>query len=265
MQVAALFVRLGGTVIEALALVGLVAIGLGLSELVLALERRGARRRLYRRRAVSVLFVLAILAAILFLREEVGALTGPVVLLLSASLATAGWVLNLSESRWQAREQFTIKMIEKYLLDGEMDQNRLALSRRYPVGTEISFDDARRLHDEYRSMKVYQANKNGDRPIAYSLYYILNFWELLAQGVRYGQLEEQVLKQYFKATLLAVAKKTIHVIRIERGTTPIEVPGCTSSPAAFENLVWLAQRWQQIRIDAVPPRAQTANRSRSRR
>lgn len=144
----------------------------------------------------------------------------PDVIALSAILATTGWLYTARRARSLARKQHTINLIVTQAFDVPMRdaQGKIAIAFKGnnvvpPVGSP-----------EYETLLP-------------SLRLVLNHFEFIAAGIRRGDIDERLIIDAQRGTILSVYEKSekhIFAIRNSRRRS-----------ALYEHLEWLHGRWER--------------------
>ena len=141
-------------------------------------------------------------------------------ILLSAVIGAAVALCSISEQRKIARRRATIDLLarkewDKYYLEDRKEFNRL---RNDPKGlvhwASTSYDET----DEKSIIRN-----------------ILNYYELIAVGIKEGTLDEEAYKRWFRSTLIKDWKQAKAFI--------MEVRRNTNAPTIFCELEELAKKW----------------------
>lgn len=150
------------------------------------------------------------------------------VVLLGAVAAVAGWITSAIVTMRNSIRQHTITtLLNSRLSETYMSQTRLVNARYFTPSGAIY-----RLGED-------EARSGAPEAQIPALRYLLNYFEFIAVGIRYGDLDETLMKQTFRGILCGVYEAAEPLIR-QRRTTP---PGRKAAPRTFEHLHWLYERW----------------------
>jgi hypothetical protein len=147
-----------------------------------------------------------------------------IAILTGAGLATLGWIYTARRSRTLSRKQHTVNVMLHTSLNA-------------------TFLDAKsKLVPHLRAMSVPDDVITGkDEELRYHFRLVLNHYEFVAAGIRDGDMDEQLVRDSERSTVLLLFKaceKYIWAMRDER-----------SRMTMYEHLEWIHTRW-----DNKPPK-----------
>ena len=113
--------------------------------------------------------------------------------LFAAILATAGWLTTALISRSNSIKQHTMNVLTQVRLSNEMNKHIDTLFSKFPLDTVISAQDLSdsKIQDDWRR----------------SARYIANYYEFLAVALRYGDLDEKLLKDCIRSQFVGFCTK----------------------------------------------------------
>lgn len=143
-----------------------------------------------------------------------------------------GWWIQAITTAANSRRSHTLNIIMSSRTSTEYQQQTRASSKLYltsvipPELAEWKFQPTK---DEYRN-----ANVPSDVAEAISgTIYVLNYFEFLAQGIRYRDLDACLLRECFSGILAGVERRAFHlIIEAQKG-----------DPRVFEGLINLTKEW----------------------
>lgn len=156
--------------------------------------------------------------------------------LLGILLATIGWIATVTTTRYLSRRQHTINVLLQHRFNDYFHKHLSTVTAHFPVGTIISKSDAEAL---FSSVKK-KANNDPLREVYESIVPILNYYEFLAVGITRGDLNENVMRDFYKSMVCNFCEKTHEFIKHAQKDQPT---GC-------EHLIELYKIWR--RTDRFP-------------
>ena len=154
------------------------------------------------------------------------------VLVMGAFTAMVGWMVSAIVTVRNSVKQHTINtLLQSRLSQAYVERLRIINDAYSPVGKGIrvivdaDFDDTSQV-DQLNAMR-----------------YFLNYFEFIALAIRYGDLDESLMK---------ASMRGIVCTQFEVGKILIEKAAAKNS-ANFEHLRWLVQRWQGRKAEIVDP------------
>ena len=135
--------------------------------------------------------------------------------LAAAALATCGWLYTARRARHLARKQHTLNLASQQLFNKE-------------------FRDAwATVSDALRDARI--PDIGVATPEGAALQWVLNYFELVAAGVRSGDFDEQLVRDTSRGALLSIWAACEPKIMALRSTR--------ARAAIYEHLEWLRDRW----------------------
>lgn len=141
-------------------------------------------------------------------------------ILVGATLATVGWMYNARKVRTLARKQHTINIMIKGNFDELMRKSHTKISKY--IQNQEPWPD--RKSQEYTDLLP-------------SLRYILNHYEFISAGIRRGDLDENLVIDAERGTILSAFESAQGHI--------FEVRNSRRNQAIYEHLEWIHKRWEQ--------------------
>lgn len=154
-------------------------------------------------------------------------------IMVTGMLVGMGWWIQCITSAANTRRSHTLNMIINTRTSPEY-QKQLRNSTKFYRGMryvpqELSEWRCNPDKEEYKNMKVpdeYRDAING-------LLYILNYFEFLAQGIKFKDLDDELLKECFSSFLRGIERRGFHMI----------LESQKQDPAAFEGIIYLSKKW----------------------
>jgi hypothetical protein len=144
------------------------------------------------------------------------------VALIGIGFATTGWIYNSRRARQIARKQHTINIILQATFNSDFRKSVRLISHhlkdRYCPPNVLESDDIE-IRDAYR--------------------FILNHYEFLAAGIRNGDLDEQLIIDNERGTILVIYKTCEAMI--------FSVRNSRERVSLYEHMEWLQKRWLKAR------------------
>jgi len=180
----------------------------------------------------SGVFFVIVLAAYAILRYKPEYQTSLSVMV-TGLLVGMGWWIQCITSAANARRSHTLSMIINSRTSAEYQSQLRASTRIYRgmrfVPAELSEWRCNPDKEEYKNAKVpdeYIDAING-------LLYVLNYFEFLAQGIKFKDLDDCLLRECFSSFLQGIERRGFHMILESQKV----------NPAAFEGIIYLSKRW----------------------
>ncbi|MGI4777492.1 MAG: DUF4760 domain-containing protein [Janthinobacterium lividum] len=151
------------------------------------------------------------------------------VVLLGVVAAVAGWIISAIVTMRNSIRQHTVTtLLSSRLSETYMSQTRLVNARYFSPSGGL-----------YRLTPAEVAVPSAEAQIA-ALRYLLNYFEFIAVGIRYGDLDEKLLKNTLRGILCGVYEAAGPLVS-QRRQAP---DGSTAAKSkTFEHLEWLYGRW----------------------
>ena len=140
-------------------------------------------------------------------------------ILVAAVFATSGWVYTARKSRTLARKQHTINI----LLNSSMSAMKISAQDTLRKYLDETHDFPQKDSDDYNS-------------IIPDLRFLLNHYEFIAAGIRRGDIDEFLVLDTERRSILTAYEKTKHYIFALRNDR--------RSQSIYEHLEWLHARWE---------------------
>lgn len=151
------------------------------------------------------------------------------VVLLGVIAAVAGWIISAIVTMRNSIRQHTVTtLLSSRLSETYMSQTRLVNARYFSPSGGL-----------YRLNAAEVAASPPEAQIA-ALRYLLNYFEFIAVGIRYGDLDEKLLKNTLRGILCGVYEAAGPLVS-QRRKPPAGSTAVRSK--TFEHLEWLYDRW----------------------
>lgn len=154
-------------------------------------------------------------------------------IMVTGMLVGMGWWIQCISSAANARRSHTLNMILNTRTSPEYQKQLRSSTHFYRgmryVPQELSEWRCNPDKEEYKNMQVpdeYRDAING-------LLYILNYFEFLAQGIKFRDLDEGLLKECFSSFLAGIERRGFHMI----------LEAQKQDRHAFEGLIALSKDW----------------------
>lgn len=153
--------------------------------------------------------------------------------MVTGMLVGMGWWIQCITSAANTRRTHTLNMIINTRTSPEYQRQLRASTRMYRgmryVPQELSEWRCNPDKEEYKNAKVPEEYKEAIN----GLLYILNYFEFLAQGIKFKDLDDCLLKECFSSFLKGIERRGFHMI----------LESQKQDPAAFEGIIYLSKRW----------------------
>lgn len=148
----------------------------------------------------------------------------------SAAAAVIGWIVSALTTIRNSVKQHTINTLLQSRLSA------VYMAHAEAVGDHFAAYVARkRLNPDSARTPIDDIPKK-------SIGYILNYFEFIAIGIRFGDLDESVMKSSMRAMLT----RTVQLV------DPLIQDAAAENPRAYSNLIWLYRKWRDPEIDKPP-------------
>jgi hypothetical protein len=152
----------------------------------------------------------------------------------SAAAAVIGWIVSALTTIRNSVKQHTINTLLQSRLSA------VYMAHAEAVGDHFAAYVARkRLNPASARTPIDDIPKK-------SIGYILNYFEFIAIGIRYGDLDESVMKSSMRSMLT----RTVHLV------DALVQDAVAENPRAYSNLIWLYRKWRdpadEQPLNAVP-------------
>lgn len=154
-------------------------------------------------------------------------------ILVTGTLVGMGWWIQAITAAANNRRSHTLNIVMNTRTSSEYQYHLKAGARLFKDGRHVAQELAawRCTPDKAEFQK---AKIDGDLKEAINgLLFTLNYFEFLAQGIRYRDLDEGLLKECFSSFLSSLEKRGFHII----------VEAQKSNPKHFEGIIYLSKRW----------------------
>ncbi|EJM25756.1 DUF4760 domain-containing protein [Pseudomonas sp. GM25] len=123
-----------------------------------------------------------------------------------------GWWIQAINTAANARRAHTLNIIMASRTSSEYQQQTRASSKIYRGGTIICKDLAQwRLNPATEEFRYTEVPQHIDDAINGTIY-VLNYFEFLAQGIKYRDLDDCLLKECFSGILAGIERRGFHLI-----------------------------------------------------
>lgn len=185
--------------------------------------------------AVMIFFILVLgYFVLVYLPKYQTALS----ILVTAVFLGLGWWIQTMTSTASSRKTHTLNIIVNTRLSSEYQENLRKSSHLFKIGRYMAKELAEWRdnpdREEYKNIKLGQELKDAIN----GTIFLLNYFEFLAQGIKYRDLDEELLRECFSGFLLNIERRGFFVI-IEAQKT---------NPKNFEGIVYLSKRWNEKSI-----------------
>lgn len=144
-----------------------------------------------------------------------------------------GWWIQAITTAANARRAHTLNIIMASRTSTEYQQQTRASSKVYRGGSIICSELAEwRLNPAKEEFKYTEIPDHLDEAVNGTIY-VLNYFEFLAQGIKYRDLDDCLLKECFSGILAGIERRGFHLI--------IEYQ--KADPRSFEGVIRLTKEW----------------------
>ncbi|WP_435927548.1 DUF4760 domain-containing protein [Dryocola sp. BD613] len=154
-------------------------------------------------------------------------------IIVTGMLVGMGWWIQCITSAANTRRSHTLNMIINTRTSPEYQKQLRSSTRIYRgmryVPQELSEWRCNPDKEEYKNMRVPEEYKDAIN----GLLYILNYFEFLAQGIKFKDLDDELLKECFSSFLKGIERRGFHMI----------LESQKQDPAAFEGITYLSKKW----------------------
>ncbi len=148
------------------------------------------------------------------------------VLAMGAFTAVVGWLTSSFVTVRNSVKQHTMStLLQSRLSLAYVDRLKKVNETYAPIGTGL------------RPITVEELNGEASDPLS-AARYMLNYFEFIAVGVRYGDLDEMLMKASLAGILNSLCRVGDEMIKV----------AVSRDPENFEHLRWLNARWQSKRV-----------------
>jgi hypothetical protein len=154
------------------------------------------------------------------------------VVLLSAFAAVAGWIFSAMVTIRNSIKQHTINTLLQSRLSATYMESARAISLRYfGIGGNLYLLTAEEVSAPQPECKLQE------------LGYLLNYLEFIAAAIRFGDLDEKLMRMTLRGMVCNTYEVARVLIESNRASMP-SAPGKPSVPSkTFEHLAWLYGFW----------------------
>ena len=142
-----------------------------------------------------------------------------------------GWVVSAYMTLRNSIKQHTINTLLQSRLSATYMQHALCINKKFFPPNELTYD-----HIE---MDFFNDEANVE--IIQSVAYILNYFEFLSAAVRYGDLDETLLRSAVGGMLIRFYERMMLFIKFQRG----DDGRVALHPRQLEHYTWLFKRWKK--------------------
>ncbi len=169
------------------------------------------------------------------------------VLILSAVAAVTGWIVSAMVTIRNSIKQHTINTLLQSRLSVTYMESARAVNQRY-FGPKACL--YRLTAEEYA--------QNAPESRLHELGYLLNYLEFIAAAIRFGDLDEKLMRMTLRGMVCNTFEVALVYIDANR-VTPLDAAGKPQPSKAFEHLAWLYDFWFDAGLQrASIPRPATA-------
>lgn len=158
---------------------------------------------------------------------------------LSVSFATLGWLATSWVTRSISRRQHTVNVLLQHRFSAEMSTYMTSILARYPIGSQIDAGEAGKLVAAEKSTgaeRVTDHTADTDaarKSVCDAIDRVLNYYEFLAIGIKKGDLDAAVMKDFYRGMLTGLAEHCHGLVSLYR----------QENDRVYENLVDLYFAW----------------------
>lgn len=163
-------------------------------------------------------------------------LTKPNWLILSGIVAAVmGWLVSAYITLRNSIKQHTINTLL---------QSRLSTyyQEQAKVINETFFAPGMPLNDAV-PLEYLLSKDDANRKALGAVNYVLNYFEFCAVGIRYGDLDENLMRQTMRGIIRRLCERMMLYIKYTRGEDASGALNKTTTQ--FEHIIWLLERWEK--------------------
>lgn len=154
-------------------------------------------------------------------------------IMVTGTFVGMGWWIQAITTAANARRAHTLNIIMASRTSSEYQQQTRASSKIYRGGTIICKELAEwRLNPATEEFKYTDVPQHLDDALNGTIY-VLNYFEFLAQGIKYRDLDDCLLKECFSGILAGIERRGFHLI----------VESQKTDPRSFEGVIRLTKDW----------------------
>lgn len=154
-------------------------------------------------------------------------------ILVTGAFVGMGWWIQAITTAANARRAHTLNIIMASRTSSEYQQQTRASSKVYRGGAIIRKELAEwRFNPAKEEFKYTDVPPHLDEAINGTIY-VLNYFEFLAQGIKYRDLDDCLLKECFSGILAGIERRGFHLIIESQKTEPL----------SFEGVIRLTKDW----------------------
>lgn len=155
------------------------------------------------------------------------------VVLTGVEAAVWGWVVTSYMTLRNSIKQHTINTLLQSRLSATYMQHAACINKTFFPPNELT----------YEPVPIELTRDNPDEEVIKSVAYILNYFEFLSAAVRYGDLDETLLRSALGGILGRFYERMIIFIKFQRGDDGSKI----LYPRQLEHYTWLYKRWKKMK------------------
>ena len=176
-------------------------------------------------------------------------------------LATIGWVITVIGSQRISIKQHTVNLLVNHNFSKEHRALVDTFLSKYPDEKYISNDDAQYFINCRKKLNSEKGNSEKKKLNEFKKYFtalvaILNYYEFIATGLKYGNLDKRLMHDYLRSPLCVLCEKSLEYIIARREKN--------NDPTIYENLVDLYRAWKPSDTFSALDTDQTTERTDSK-
>lgn len=153
--------------------------------------------------------------------------------LIAVVFATVGWIVSAWVTLLNTVKQHTINTLLQMRMSEVFIKNSSKVNARYLAKGGVYV-----LSDE-------EINSNSEKACLPEVLYVLNYLEFIASAVRYGELDEKLMRESLRGMFCSTYEATR--ILIQKLRAPDVTKSGQSNSKVYEHIVWLYDLWYDPR------------------
>lgn len=156
-------------------------------------------------------------------------------LLVGVVAAVMGWLVSTYMTLRNSIKQHTINTLLQSRLSTQYQQQAKVINQTF-------FAPGMPLNDPV-PLEFLQSAEPANREALDAVNYVLNYFEFCAVGIRFGDLDENLMRQTMRSIIRRLCNRMMLYIRYTRGE---DENGNLKQPTTqFEHINWLLKRWEK--------------------
>ena len=153
----------------------------------------------------------------------------------AAVLATIGWILHYFNAHDLQRKQHTLDLVIQFRQNEVFQEHERNIFAHYPMGQKVPATDLERLHSDLKNKANFRRNEHGiyTPPVLQSIRFVANYYEHISAAVRYGNLDQAMLRETIQDIMSGYRSKIDSYIQEMQ----------KKDREFYEHFTWLVNQW----------------------